>query len=64
MNLSDQSWAAQAGRDAGERPFLVIEASFDFICPWCLIGKCNLDTAVSRLKGAGNVTSDTGWRGR
>ena len=29
MNLSDQNWAAQADRDAGERPFLVIDAFFD-----------------------------------
>jgi predicted DsbA family dithiol-disulfide isomerase len=64
MNLPDQDWTSQADRDAGERPFLVIEAFFDFICLWCLIGKRNLDTTVSRIKGAGSVTSDTGWRGR
>jgi predicted DsbA family dithiol-disulfide isomerase len=51
MNLSDQIWAEQASREAGERPFVVIEAVFDFICPWCLIGKRNLDTAVSRFAG-------------
>lgn len=48
MNLSDQKWAAQAS-DASERPVLTIEAFFDFICPWCLIGKRNLDAAVSRF---------------
>ncbi|WP_321921227.1 DsbA family oxidoreductase [Paraburkholderia guartelaensis] len=49
MNLSDQKWAAQASRDAGELPVLTIEAFFDFICPWCLIGKRNLDEAVARF---------------
>jgi predicted DsbA family dithiol-disulfide isomerase len=49
MNLSDQKWAAQASRDAGEPPVLTIEAFFDFICPWCLIGKRNLDEAVARF---------------
>ena len=48
MNLSDQKWVAQAS-DASERPVLTIEAFFDFICPWCLIGKRNLDAAVSRF---------------
>ncbi|SOE54523.1 hypothetical protein SAMN05446635_0737 [Burkholderia sp. OK233] len=33
MNLSDRNRAAEAGLDAGERPFVVIEACFDFICP-------------------------------
>jgi predicted DsbA family dithiol-disulfide isomerase len=51
MNLSDQTWAEQAGRDAGERTLVTIEACFDFVCPWCLIGKRNLDTAVSRFAG-------------
>jgi predicted DsbA family dithiol-disulfide isomerase len=51
MNLSDQTWAEQAGRDTGERPLVMIEAFFDFICPWCLIGKRNLDAAVSRFAG-------------
>jgi predicted DsbA family dithiol-disulfide isomerase len=49
MNLSDQKWAAQATREAGERPVVRIEAFFDFICPWCLIGKRNLDVAVARF---------------
>jgi len=48
MNLSDQEWVALAS-DAGERPVLKIEAYFDLICPWCLIGKRNLDAAVSRF---------------
>ena len=47
MNLSDQEWVVQASDN--ERPVLTIEAFFDFICPWCLIGKRNLDAAVSRF---------------
>jgi predicted DsbA family dithiol-disulfide isomerase len=49
MNLSDQEWVAQADRARGERPVLKVTAYFDFICPWCLIGKRNLDEAVSRF---------------
>lgn len=29
---------------------LNLEMTFDFICPWCLIGKRNLDTALQALK--------------
>lgn len=29
---------------------LNLEMTFDFICPWCLIGKRNLDVAVQMLK--------------
>lgn len=28
---------------------LNIEMTFDFICPWCLIGKCSLEAALQRL---------------
>jgi predicted DsbA family dithiol-disulfide isomerase len=28
---------------------VVVDVHFDFICPWCLIGKRNLDVAVGRL---------------
>ena len=28
---------------------LTVEIFFDFVCPWCLIGKRHLDTAVRRL---------------
>ena len=52
MNLSDQKWIGQAGADAGGRPVLKIEAFFDFICPWCLIGKRNLDAAVARFNSS------------
>jgi predicted DsbA family dithiol-disulfide isomerase len=49
MTSSDQKWALQVDQDTGERSVLTIEVYFDFICPWCLIGKRNLDTAVSRF---------------
>lgn len=29
---------------------LNLEMTFDFICPWCLIGKRNLDTALQALR--------------
>jgi predicted DsbA family dithiol-disulfide isomerase len=55
MNLSEQKWAIQAGPNLGEKGgeerTLAIDAFFDFICPWCLIGKRNLDMAVSRFAG-------------
>ena len=59
MNLCDQQWAVQAEQDAGEevgqevrqKRGLTIDVFFDFVCPWCLIGKRNLDTAVSRFVG-------------
>jgi predicted DsbA family dithiol-disulfide isomerase len=30
---------------------LAIEVSFDLICPWCLIGKRHLETAIAHLRG-------------
>ncbi|RZL89372.1 MAG: DsbA family oxidoreductase [Variovorax sp.] len=35
--------------DAGTKPSLTVEVFFDFVCPWCLIGKRQLDAAASRL---------------
>lgn len=31
---------------------LLVEMSFDLICPWCLIGKRNLERALRRLHGS------------
>lgn len=31
-------------------PTLAIDVSFDLICPWCLIGKRHLDTAIGMLR--------------
>jgi len=35
--------------DAGTKPSLTVEVFFDFVCPWCLIGKRQLDAAARRL---------------
>lgn len=32
-------------------PTLNIDIYFDLVCPWCLIGKRNLDTAIKQLTG-------------
>src|SRR5215475_3173836 len=63
MNLSEQKWIGQAGPDAGGRAVLKIEAFFDFICPWCLIGKRNLDAAVARFASSRpDVQVKVQWR--
>ncbi len=42
---------------------LAIEVSFDLICPWCLIGKRHLDTAIGMLRGQHpEVTAEVTWR--
>lgn len=51
MTSSDQNCVFQVDQGGGERSVLTIEVYFDFICPWCLIGKRNLDAAVSRFAG-------------
>lgn len=30
---------------------VTVDVHFDFVCPWCLIGKRNLDAAISRVAG-------------
>lgn len=63
MNFPDQKRAAQASPDTGERPVLKIDAFFDFICPWCLIGKRNLDAAESRFASSRpDVQVTVQWR--
>lgn len=63
MNLCDQKWAAQTSEDALARRVLKIEVFFDFICPWCLIGKRNLDMAVSRFASSRpDVRVQVEWR--
>ncbi|MEA3090445.1 MAG: hypothetical protein QOJ04_1787 [Caballeronia sp.] len=37
------------GTAVSKNASLTVDAHFDFVCPWCLIGKRNLDAAVSRL---------------
>ncbi|MEX6504551.1 DsbA family oxidoreductase [Pseudomonas zhanjiangensis] len=43
---------------------LRIDVAFDFICPWCLIGKRQLERALARLPAEqGNVQVDLAWHG-
>src|ERR1700709_1906501 len=37
------------GTAVSKNASLTVDAHFDFVCPWCLVGKRNLDAAVSRL---------------
>jgi predicted DsbA family dithiol-disulfide isomerase len=63
MNLSDQNWIARSATGDVGRFVLKIEAWFDFICPWCLIGKRNLDVAVSRFASSRpDVQVKVQWR--
>jgi len=42
---------------------LSIEVSFDLICPWCLIGKRHLDTALGMLRAQRpDVVAEVTWR--
>jgi predicted DsbA family dithiol-disulfide isomerase len=42
---------------------LAIEVSFDLICPWCLIGKRHLDTAIGMLREQHpEVAVEVSWR--
>lgn len=49
MNSSELQYDAEAGREAGQRRTMTVEVFFDFICPWCLIGKRNLEAAITGL---------------
>lgn len=43
---------------------LLIEMTFDFICPWCLIGKRNLEKALSSLaRSRPDVPVRLQWKG-
>jgi predicted DsbA family dithiol-disulfide isomerase len=43
---------------------LLVEMTFDFICPWCLIGKRNLERAVRTLaQSRPDVQVQTRWHG-
>ena len=44
-------------------PTLSVEVSFDLICPWCLIGKRHLDTALAMLRAQhADVAVEIAWR--
>ena len=50
----------------GARPgaALTIDVMFDFVCPWCLIGKRQLDRALTRLaETAPDVRPRVTWHG-
>lgn len=49
MNSFDLHLSAEAARPEGGEASILIEVYFDFICPWCLIGKRSLDTGISRF---------------
>ena len=42
---------------------LSVEVSFDLVCPWCLIGKRHLDTALAMLRAQRpDVAVEIAWR--
>ncbi|MDQ0143186.1 DsbA family oxidoreductase [Cupriavidus necator] len=42
---------------------LSVEVCFDLICPWCLIGKRHLDTAIARLASERpDIAVNVAWR--
>ena len=49
MDLPDSMLAPEGGDLAGPKRSLTVEVFFDFVCPWCLIGKRHLDAAARRL---------------
>jgi predicted DsbA family dithiol-disulfide isomerase len=45
----DGATKAEQGTAVSNNASVTVDVHFDFVCPWCLIGKRNLDAAVSRL---------------
>jgi predicted DsbA family dithiol-disulfide isomerase len=45
----DGATKAELGMAVSNNASVTVDVHFDFVCPWCLIGKRNLDAAVSRL---------------
>jgi predicted DsbA family dithiol-disulfide isomerase len=39
----------EQGAAVSRNASVTVDVHFDFVCPWCLIGKRNLDAAVARL---------------
>lgn len=67
MNLSERQRVVFADPDAVQdvepQGDLTIDAFFDFICPWCLVGKRNLETAVSLFAGMrSDIRVTVRWR--
>jgi predicted DsbA family dithiol-disulfide isomerase len=49
MNSSELQCDVAAAREVASRRTMTVEVFFDFICPWCLIGKRNLEAAIARF---------------
>jgi predicted DsbA family dithiol-disulfide isomerase len=49
MYLPEPVLTLEDREGAGAQPSLTVEVFFDFVCPWCLIGKRQLDAAARRL---------------
>jgi predicted DsbA family dithiol-disulfide isomerase len=49
VDLFEPVLVVEGCEDAGTKPSLTVEVFFDFVCPWCLIGKRQLDAAARRL---------------
>ncbi|NPT57774.1 DsbA family oxidoreductase [Paraburkholderia elongata] len=49
MSFSDMDGATEQGTAVSQNASVTVDVHFDFVCPWCLIGKRNLDAAVSRI---------------
>jgi predicted DsbA family dithiol-disulfide isomerase len=65
MNFSDLSAIQLESKATGEDRSLTIEIFFDFICPWCLIGKRNLEAAMRRFAALRpDVPLNVVWRSR
>lgn len=49
MTIPNPSLPSEQRNANGATPSLTIEYFFDFVCPWCLIGKRHLRSALSQL---------------
>jgi predicted DsbA family dithiol-disulfide isomerase len=55
--------ATEQGTAVSNNASVTVDVHFDFVCPWCLIGKRNLDAAVSRLASLRpDVSVKVRWR--
>ena len=41
--------ATKQGTAVNKMASVTVDVHVDFVCPWCLIGKRNLDAAISRF---------------
>jgi predicted DsbA family dithiol-disulfide isomerase len=63
MGTRGAAHLANAARPAGARRALRIDVEFDFVCPWCLIGLRNLQSALAELRAGGQAAPEVHWRG-